>query len=283
MRYRAACCLLPWFIPLAALARPAKLRTPAATAPISVPVNTSWLGADGQTYNLSGTLSLTVSGVTPPPPPPPPVTVGLSYLTMSPGTVTAGQSATVSVILTGAVPAGQTANVILTSADAGVQVPGLLSIAAGKSSGSAVVLTTRGVVAEKLVAISASYNGKGAYSNLRVQPDGVTPPPPVPGLTGFPTIGAYLNGDGSPLTKLIYGQEIRITGQSFGITPGTVTFNGGPLKILAWSDNDVRVLLALPEIKGSAEFTLTRPDGMFHDLMLPLDLPAGVQGSLRRQ
>jgi len=284
MNKRALICLLPWFIPLTALARPAKpLRMPAATAPVLVPINSSWIGADGQTYTLTGTLTLS-GGVapSPPPPPPPPATVNLSYLTMSPGTVTAGQSATVNVVLTGAVPLGQTANVLLTPADAGVQAPGLMSIPEGKSNGSAVVLTTRGVLTEKLVAISASYNGKSAYSNLRVQPDGVTPPP-VPAVTEGPTVSGYFNGDGSPLTKLIYGQEIRITGQAFGMIPGTVRFNGGLMKILAWSDNDVRALLPLPEIHGGAEFTLTRTDGAYHDVLLPLDLPARMPGSARRR
>ena len=274
MRYQAVCCIFLWLLLPRTLAQPAVI----APVPVPVPINTQWIGSDGSTYTLSGTLSLTVSAPAPPPPPPPPPSVTLGYLSMVPGTVTAGQSARVDVVLSGAVPAGQTANVLLSSADAGVQVPSLLSIPAGKSGGSAVVITTIGVKAEKLVAVTGSYNGKSGYANLRIEPDQV-----LPAAIGGPTISGYLNGDGTPVTTLIYGQEVRILGQAFGPTPGSVTWNGGAIPILAWSDSDVRVRLPLPRINGGAEFTLTRPDGQFHDLLLPLDLPARVPGNTRRR
>jgi hypothetical protein len=140
------------------------------------------------------------------------------------------------------------------------------------------VVTTRGVAVEKLVVISARYGASGGYSSLRVLPD-----QGAPATTGGPVVGAYLAADGSPLTKLVYGQEIRITGQAFGPTPGQVLFNGGVLPVIAWSDTEVRVRLPLPEIRGGAELTLVRPDGESHDVLLPLDMPARAPGSARRR
>src|SRR5882724_4763818 len=86
IRHRGILYLLPFLIPLAALARPAA--PPRAMALLQVPVNSRVLGADGTVYTFSGTLQLQID--TPaPPPPPPPTDLKISYLTMSPPAVTA--------------------------------------------------------------------------------------------------------------------------------------------------------------------------------------------------
>jgi len=108
------------------------------------------------------------------------------------------------------------------------------------------------------------------------------PPPPPPGLEGGPTISNFLNPDGSPVVKPAYGQELRIVGQGFGTTAGRVVWNGGAVTVLSWVDGEIRVRLPLPVPPGPvSQFSVVRPDGLWHDLMLPLDLTAPVPGAVR--
>jgi len=173
-RLNAALLLTVWAIPLMALARAP--RRPSADAPIQVPISTKFLGPDGRTGTLAGTLTLTWDTPTPPP-----VTdLKVSWLAMAPASVTLGSLAQVTVQMNQAWP---TAVVVsLSSADPVAQVPASLTIPAGASKASAPVTTGGVVTAEKLVAITAKYGASTGSANLRVLPSTGPPPPPVPEL-----------------------------------------------------------------------------------------------------
>ncbi len=268
--HRGIWLLLPWLIPMLAYAKP-----PKATAPVLVPINTQFLGSDGQTYTLTGTLSLQGGTVTPPPPP----DVKMAYAMISPSPVTAGQSSVFTVVMSRVVL--QDVQVPVTCNDPGVQVPTLVTVPAGRDLGTVTVLTLRGATASRVVPISAKY-GTSGYASLTILPDGVTPPP-VPGA-GTPLVSAYVNTDGSPVVSPSYGQEIKIRGSGFGATAGKVTWNGGLVPVVSWSEAEIRVKLPYPALPvGGHEFTVVRPDGAAYDGMIPTDGPQRVPGSVRRR
>lgn len=64
------------------------------------------------------------------------------------------------------------------------------------------------------------------------------------------------------IQKLIQGDNgnIKIRGQFFGINPGTITLNGAPLDIMAWTDTEITAKY-MGDFDGYGEFTLTRYDG----------------------
>ncbi len=268
-RLRATLLLAPFLIPLGALARPARApRLPRADAPIPVPVSTKFLGADGRTYLLSGTLLLTVEAVTPPP-----TALAISYLTMAPASVTAGQSATVTVQMNQAWPTAVV--VALTVADSIVQAPAALTIPALANKGSATVTTAPGVAVEQLVAITAKYGTSGGSANLRVLPAGG---PPVPGAAA-PQVDGYRLADGSPLVGLpAPGSEVRLVGRGFGALPGRVVWQGAALPVLAWSETLVRVRVPAYSPQGQWEFALFRADAGWCNMQAPRDfrLPPAV-------
>lgn len=257
-RLRGAVLLAPFLIPLVALAR-----TPRADAPIQVPISSKFLGADGRTGTLAGILTLTWDT------PPPPVTdLKVSWLSMAPAAVTAGQSAVVTVQMNQAWPTAVV--VTLTSADARAQVPATLTVPAGANKGSATVTTTPGLVNEILVAITAKYGASGGSANLRVQP-GTAPPPPATGAT--PQVDGYRLADGSPLAGMpADGSEVRIVGRGFGASPGRVVWQGAALTVLSWSETLVRVRMPAESVMGLNEFGLFRADGAFCNIQAPLDL-----------
>lgn len=272
IRHPALLYLTPFLIPLLAFAKPPVL--PQAAWPVQVPISTQFVGTDGQTYILSGTLTLQVGTITPPPP-----DLKVAYVTMAPPSVTAGQNAMVTVVMTRA--ALQGTQVALSSADPSVQVQALLTIPEGRDFASANVATIRGVATEKLVAVAAKYGTSGGYSNLRVLPDSVTPPP-VPGA-GTPLVSAYLNMDGTPVVNPIYGQILRITGIGFGLVPGKVYWQGGPVLVQSWGDTEIRVKLPTPVFTGPTQFSLQTATGLWVEFGVPTDGPGRVPGSARRR
>ena len=100
--------------------------------------------------------------------------VSLNGVTLSPSTVTGGQTTSQnSVTLLGAAPAGG-AVVTLTSSDpAAATVPPTVTIAASASS-AAFTITTHSVAAQEQVTISASYSGTVKSATLTVTPNALT-------------------------------------------------------------------------------------------------------------
>jgi len=262
-RILAAPLLAIWLIPLAVLAR-----GPKADAPIQVPISSRFLGADGKTYLLSGTLSLSVEGVTPIPVPDP---LALSYLTMAPAVVAPGGSAAVTVVLTR--KAGDAVSVALRSADPLGQVAPALTVPAGSDHGTAAVTTSAAITTERLIGITATLNGQSRAANLTVRPVAPIPVPGPPGAGAAPRVDEYRLADGSPLVGLpAFSSEVRLVGRGFGPTPGRVVWQGAPLTILQWSDLLVRVRMPPASVQGQNEFTLFRADGGFCNMQAPLDM-----------
>lgn len=107
---------------------------------------------------------------------PPPGTAALSSLSLSPSTVTGGNSSKGTVTLTGAAPSGG-ALVALSSGNASVaSVPASVTVPAGATS-AAFSVATGTVTAATSVGVSASFNGVSRTASLAVQP--AAPPPTV--------------------------------------------------------------------------------------------------------
>lgn len=106
----------------------------------------------------------------------------LNSVSVSPGSVTGGQSATGTVTLTGAGPASG-AVVSLTSANPAASVPGSATVPAGSSSVNFTVTTTT-VSATTAGNITASYSGVNKSAPITVNP---AAPPMLSSLTLNPT------------------------------------------------------------------------------------------------
>jgi len=136
--------------------------TSAVAASTTVTISATYAGA-------TRSASLTV---TPAPPPPP----TLSSLTLSPTSVTGGNSSTGTVTLSGPAPTGG-AQVALSSSDTTVaRVLSSVTVAAGATSASFTV-STSAVAGSTTVSIFASYAGATRSASLTVTP--APPPPPT--------------------------------------------------------------------------------------------------------
>lgn len=226
---------------------------PSPFAAAQFPLTGTLMGPDGATYTMSVTLNQ------PPPPPPDPLTI--SAVTIVPNTLSAGQGATGTVLLSRS--PGQTVQVVLT-AEKGLTADPAVTIQPGQTSGTFSVKSS-GSPAGVWLSVIASYNGQSKLASVFVQ---ATPQPPPP-TAGPPVISGILNPDGRPLTLPQWGQEVRIEGMGFGASTGTVRWQGGSVPVTLWSDSEVRVRLPLPTISGAQEFSVMRPDGLASDAMVP--------------
>jgi hypothetical protein len=136
--------------------------TSAVAASTTVTISANYAGA-------TQSASLTVNPGAPPPP-------TLTSLTLSPASVTGGNSSTGTVTLSGPAPSGG-AQVALSSSNTSVAtVPSSVTVAAGATSATFTVATSA-VSASTVVTISASYAGGTKMASLTVNP--VPPPPPT--------------------------------------------------------------------------------------------------------
>lgn len=158
------------------------------SAAVSFPVPVS-----GRVYRFSGTLLFTPAGasanrkvtgsgtllpaVTTPP-------LALSYLSMAPGSVTAGQGAVVTVVLNRS-PGEAVQIPLVASAPNIAGVAPSLTILPGQTGGTAAV-TTYAVVTAQMVTVIATLNGQSKSANLTVNPLPLPPPP----LSAFEFVGA---------------------------------------------------------------------------------------------
>lgn len=269
--HRGLLYLVPFLIPLAALAKPPVL--PRAGAPIQVPVSSQFVGADGTKYLLSGVLSLQVdTQVTPPPP-----VTGLRAT--SPTGVTIDTAPAGTILFIAGTGMGQYGYVTVAGLPAPVitWTPTLVRVTLPLTGGTAATAVgpigiKPGDAPPQTSASPFTITGLG----------GSVTPPPTPGA-GTPLVTAYQNTDGTPLANPKYGQEIRIVGSGFGVPPGKVYWQGGSVTILAWSDALIRVQLPTPVFTGPTQFSLWRPDGVWTEWMTPLDGPGRVPGSAQRR
>jgi len=115
-------------------------------------------------------LDFELSSLPAPPPPPTP-----SSLTVSPTSVTGGNSSTGTVTLSGAAPSGG-AQVALSSNNGAASVSSSVIVPAGATSATFTV-STSAVAASTTVTISANYSGATRSASLTVTP--APPPPPT--------------------------------------------------------------------------------------------------------
>ncbi len=113
-----------------------------------------------------------------------PTTPALGSLSVSPSSVVGGGTATGTVNLTSAAPAGG-ALVALVSASAAVTVPASVTVGAGANAATFGVVTAA-VPLPTSTTVSASYGGITKTTTLTVQPPSA-PPPALTGLTLSPT------------------------------------------------------------------------------------------------
>lgn len=277
IRHPALFYLTPFLIPLTVMAKPPVL--PRAAAPIPVPVSSQFVGADGTRYLLSGVLSLQVdSQVTPIPP-----VTGLRATSSTGAAIDTAPAGTILFIVgTGM---GQYGYVTVAGLSAPVitWTPTLVRVTlplAGGAAASAVgpISIKPGDAPPQTSALPFTITGLQGG----VTPTPTPTPPPVPGV-GTPLVSAYQDADGSPLVLPKYGQEVRIVGSGFGITPGRVYWQGGSVVIKEWSDTLIRVQLPSPVFTGATQFSLWRPDGIWAEFGVPADGPGRVPGSAKRR
>ena len=166
-------------------------------------------------------------------------TVSLSSITLNPASVTGGNSATGTVILSGPAPSGGVL-VALSSSNGAASVPSSVTVAAGATSAS-FTINTSAVASTTTVTISATYDGATKSASLSVTPA----PPPPPALTML-----TLNP-----TSVVGG---------VGVSTGTVTLTGaapaGGAQVLLSSSNGaagVPSSVTVPAGATSASFTVS--------------------------
>jgi hypothetical protein len=109
-------------------------------------------------------------------PSPTPTAITLSALTLNPGTVTGGNSAQGTVVLSGTAAAATVVN--LASNNTAATLPASVTVAAGASSASFTINTTT-VAAARSVAITATLNSIARSATLTLNPPPPPPPPPA--------------------------------------------------------------------------------------------------------
>jgi hypothetical protein len=198
--------------------------TSAVAASTTVTISAAYAGA-------TRSASLTV---TPAPPPPP----TLASMTLSPTSVTGGNSSTGTVTLSGPAPAGGALVALSSSNTTAARVPSSVTVAAGATSVTFTV-STSGVASSTAVTIFATYGGVSRSALLTVMPA----PPPPPTLASLTLDPANVFG-----------------GQS---STGTVTLTGpapagGAQVFLSSDDGAARVpsSVTVPAGATSASFTV---------------------------
>lgn len=176
-----------------------------------------------QNNNL-GRREITVT-VTPGAPPPPPA-ITLSAVTLSPTSVTGGNSVQGTVTLSAAASAATT--VALASNNASATVPASVTVAAGASSGTFTVNTTV-VSATTTATISATLNGITRSASLTINPVNAPPPPPATDTVRI-TRAEYDSGKRTvrvEATSTSSSATLRVFVTSTGALLGTLSNSGG--------------------------------------------------------
>jgi len=163
----------------AAASVPSSVTVVAGATSASFPVSTSAVAAS-TTVSISaiysGVTRSTTLTVTPAPPPPP----TLSSMTLSPTSVTGGNSSTGTVTLSGAAPSGGAQVALSSSNTAAARVPSSVTVAAGATSAT-FPIGTSAVAASTTITISAAYSGATRSVSLTVTPA----PPPLPTVSSL--------------------------------------------------------------------------------------------------
>jgi hypothetical protein len=196
------------------------------------------------TYNGT-TLSALVTIV------PPGTSLAPSSLTLSPSVVLGGSSSTATVLLTGPAPAGGAA-LALSSDNAGVLVPPVITVPAGLNS--ATFTATSSPVSDVATAtITATYGGLFESSLLTVEPTGTEPSGnPVP----------FLSAPLLPATQIPSGAGLTVTVNGSGFVPGAeLSWNGVAVPTAYVSGSQVQASIPSGNTKtnGSGVVAVSNP------------------------
>jgi subtilase family serine protease len=196
------------------------------------------------TYNGT-TLSALVTIV------PPGTPLVPSSLTLSPSVVIGGSSSTATVLLTGSAPAGGAA-LALSSDNAGVVVPPVITVPAGLN-GATFTATTSSVSDVATATITATYGGLFESSLLTIEPTGTKPSGnPVP----------FLSAPLAPASQTPNGAGLTVTVNGSGFVPGAqLSWNGVAVPTTYVSASQVQASLPASntQTNGSGVVTVSNP------------------------
>lgn len=223
---------------------PVSVTVPAGQSSASFPVNTMAVPAvvyaaiTGTYAGASRNAPLTIL----------PPTV-LSQLSIYPGQVNGGSSATATVYLSGPAPAGG-APVTITSDNGAAVVPSTVTVPAGANNAS-FTITTTGVASRVTATITASYGGNSRSATLTI-----LPPTPLQ-LTLNPAVVTGGNPSTATLT-LTYaapagGLTVVLSSNSAAATvPATVTVPGGAISASFTVNTTVVSSVTYAQLQASA-------------------------------
>ena len=174
------------------------------------------------------TISVTGGGVTksatltvtPDAAPPPPPAATLSAFSVSPTSVVGGASATGTVTLASAAPAGGTAVSLGSNQPGAASVPASVTVAAGATSANFTITTFPS--AGTTVQLSATLGSTTLFAALGVTQGSPPPPPPPPPPSGTSTLTVTASGRG--------GERITSTPAGINVTvgsSGSASFSNG--------------------------------------------------------
>ena len=189
------------------------------------------------------TISVTGGGVTksatltvtPDAAPPPPPAATLSAFSVSPSSVTAGNSSTGTVTLSSAAPSGG-AVVNLTSNLPAATVPASVTVAAGATSAT-FPITTSPSSGTTTVQLSATLGSTTLFSSLTVNPPSSSPPPPPPS-SGTATLTVTASGrSGERITSTPAGINVTVgsSGSASFSTGASITLKDANGRDVVWS------------------------------------------------
>ena len=189
------------------------------------------------------TISVTGGGVTksatltvtPDAAPPPPPAATLSAFSVSPSSVTAGNSSTGTVTLSSAAPSGG-AVVNLTSNLPAATVPASVTVAAGATSAT-FPITTSPSSGTTTVQLSATLGSTTLFSSLTVNAPS-SPPPPPPPSSGTATLTVTASGrSGERITSTPTGINVTVGSSGSGTFPtgASITLKDANGRDVVWS------------------------------------------------
>ncbi len=196
---------------------------------------------------VTKTASLTIAPAAPPP--------TLSSLSVSPASVTGGNSSTGTVRLSGPAPSGG-ALVTLSSNNGAAHVAASVTVAAGATSATFIVGTSA-VAASTTAVISASHSGVTKTASLTISP--AAPPPTLASLSLNPSIilGALQSSSGTVALSRpapVGGARITLASSNAAASvPSSVTIPAGAISTTFTVNTSIVLLPTSANISASYE------------------------------
>ncbi len=223
----------------------------------------SGTGGNAVIYMISATKFVAISMTDPNPAvldfesahAPAPASISLSSLSVSPASVTGGNSATGTVALSGPAPTGG-ALVTLSSNNGAAHVPASVTVAAGATSAT-FTFGTSAVAVSTTVVISASHSGVTKTASLTITP--AAPPPTLASLSLNPSIilGALQSSSGTVALSRpapVGGARITLASSNAAASvPSSVTIPAGAISTTFTVNTSIVLLPTSANIAASYE------------------------------